>query len=153
MNDQRLRLDLTALADEVTSSTCGTGPCVRPAGSVSNGRWPRSAAALVLVAAAAGTAFAIRPDQSPGPVARRHPVGDRDADADAHARRRPPRRRHPRRPTQRRNGHEHPVVQFGKLFYGPASVSRVTTANLRSWRPGDNTARLLALPDSRSRAT
>ncbi|RAO45053.1 putative 29.3 kDa protein [Micromonospora noduli] len=147
MNDQRLRLDLTALADEVTSvdlrdRTLRTSRRLGIQRAVAT-----SAAALVLIAAAAGTAFAIRPDQSPTPLPADTPsvtatptptptptpstsAGDT-----------------PGAPPSGGTGTNTPSVQFGKLFYGPASVARVKTANLRSWRPGGSTTRLLALPD------
>ncbi|MGC4850821.1 TolB family protein [Micromonospora sp. DT15] len=149
MNDQRLRLDLTALADEVTSvdlrdRTLRTSRRLGIQRAVAT-----SAAALVLIAAAAGTAFAIRPDQSPPPLPADTPsvtaspsptptptptpsgsAGDT-----------------PGAPPSGGSSTNTPSVQFGKLFYGPASVAQVKIANLRSWRPGDSSVRLLALPD------
>ncbi|MET8256096.1 hypothetical protein [Micromonospora sp. NPDC005205] len=41
-----------------------------------------------------------------------------------------------------------PSVQFGKLFYGPVTRPSGENGNLRSWRPGDNPVRLMALPES-----
>ncbi|MEU8128365.1 hypothetical protein AB0B68_14215 [Micromonospora sp. NPDC049049] len=149
MNDQRLRLDLTALADEVTSvdlrdRTLRTSRRLGIQRAVAT-----SAAALVLVAAAAGTAFAIRPDQSPPPLPADTPsvtaspsptptptptpsgsAGDT-----------------PGAPPSGGSSTNTPSVQFGKLFYGPASVAQVKTANLRSWRPGNSPVRLGALPE------
>ncbi|RAO08535.1 TolB family protein [Micromonospora noduli] len=147
MNDQRLRLDLTALADEVTSvdlrdRTLRTSRRLGIQRAVAT-----SAAALVLIAAAAGTAFAIRPDQSPTPLPADTPsvtatptptptptpstsAGDT-----------------PGAPPSGGTGTNTPSVQFGKLFYGPASVTDAKMVNLRSWRPGDSPVRLLALPE------
>ncbi|MEV4498812.1 hypothetical protein AB0J84_24345 [Micromonospora arborensis] len=68
MNDQRLRLDLTDLAEEVTvvdlrDRTLRTSRRLGVQRAVAT-----SAAALVLIAAVTGTAFAIRPNQSPPPL-------------------------------------------------------------------------------------
>ncbi|MEU5671407.1 LpqB family beta-propeller domain-containing protein [Micromonospora sp. NPDC047753] len=149
MNDQRLRLDLTALADEVTSvdlrdRTLRTSRRLGIQRAVAT-----SAAALVLIAAAAGTAFAIRPDQSPPPLPADTPsvtaspsptptptptpsgsAGDT-----------------PGAPPSGGSSTSTPSVQFGRLFYGPATVTDAEMANLRSWRPGDSPVRLLALPE------
>ncbi|RAO38844.1 hypothetical protein ONO23_00688 [Micromonospora noduli] len=147
MNDQRLRLDLTALADEVTSvdlrdRTLRTSRRLGIQRAVAT-----SAAALVLIAAAAGTAFAIRPDQSPAPLpadtpsvtATRTPSPTPTPSTSAGDT--------PGAPPSGGSGTNTPSVQFGKLFYGPASVADAEMVNLRSWRPGGSTVRLLALPD------
>ncbi|MEU1395348.1 hypothetical protein ABZ403_04660 [Micromonospora zamorensis] len=69
MNDQRLRLDLTDLAEEVTAvdlrdRTLRTSRRLGVQRAVAT-----SAAALVLIAAATGTAFALRPNgQAPPPL-------------------------------------------------------------------------------------
>ncbi|MEW2429898.1 hypothetical protein AB0877_17965 [Micromonospora sp. NPDC047644] len=150
MNDQRLRLDLTALADEVTSvdlrdRTLRTSRRLGIQRAVAT-----SAAALVLIAAAAGTAFAIRPDQSPPPLPADTPsvtaspsptptptptpsgsAGDT-----------------PGAPPSGGSSTNTPTVQFGKLFYGPAINLIGENGNLRSWRPGENPVRLMSLPHS-----
>ncbi|PWR09485.1 hypothetical protein DKT68_12060 [Micromonospora acroterricola] len=149
MNDQRLRLDLAALADEVTAvdlrdRTLRTSRRLGIQRAVAT-----SAAALVLIAAATGTAFAIRPDQTapplpadtpsvtatPTPNQSPTPTPSTSADDPSGA------------PPSGGSGTNTPSVQFGKLFYGPADVTRVKTAILRSWRPGGSTVQLLALPD------
>ncbi|MBM0231004.1 hypothetical protein JNW91_03390 [Micromonospora sp. STR1_7] len=149
MNDQRLRLDLTALADEVTSvdlrdRTLRTSRRLGIQRAVAT-----SAAALVLIAAATGTALAIRPNQSPNPL----PADTPSVTASPSPTRSPS-------PTPSTSTSEVPGAppsggssadtsagQFGKLFYGPAEVTGAETSNLRSWRPGSNPVRLLALPE------
>ncbi|MEV4654599.1 hypothetical protein [Micromonospora sp. NPDC049301] len=149
MNDQRLRLDLTALADEVTSvdlrdRTLRTSRRLGIQRAVAT-----SAAALVLIAAAAGTAFAIRPDQSPTPLPAdtpsvtaspsptQSPTPTPSTSADTPG----------APPSSSGSSTNTPALQFGKLFYGPAVVTDAETTNLRSWRPGDSPVRLLALPE------
>ncbi|MFE9915739.1 hypothetical protein ACFYPG_11310 [Micromonospora sp. NPDC005553] len=149
MNDQRLRLDLTALADEVTSvdlrdRTLRTSRRLGIQRAVAT-----SAAALVLIAAAAGTAFAIRPDQSPPPLPADTPSVTASPSPTPTPTPTPSSSAGdtPGAPPSGGSSTNTPSVQFGKLFYGPASVAQVKTANLRSWRPGDSSVRLLALPD------
>ncbi|MEU8152792.1 hypothetical protein AB0B94_03895 [Micromonospora sp. NPDC048986] len=149
MNDQRLRLDLTALADEVTSvdlrdRTLRTSRRLGIQRAVAT-----SAAALVLIAAAAGTALAIRPDQSPNPLPADTPSVTATPTPSASPTPTPSNSAGdtPGAPPSGGSSTNTPSVQFGKLFYGPASVAQVKTANLRSWRPGDSSVRLLALPD------
>ncbi|MCG5439514.1 hypothetical protein [Micromonospora foliorum] len=148
MNDQRLRLDLTALADEVTSvdlrdRTLRTSRRLGIQRAVAT-----SAAALVLIAAATGTAFAIRPDRSPNPL----PADTPSVTATPTPTQSPTPTPStsagdtPGAPPSGGSGTNTPSVQFGKLFYGPATVVEAATANLRSWRPGDSPVRLLALP-------
>ncbi|MEU4402107.1 TolB family protein [Micromonospora orduensis] len=145
MNDQRLRLDLAALADEVTSvdlrdRTLRTSRRLGIQRAVAT-----SAAALVLIAAATGTAFAIRPNESPPPLPAdtpsvtatpsQSPSPTPSTSVDT-----------PAAPPSSGSSTNTPTVQFGKLFYGPADVTEAETAYLRSWRPGDSPVRLLALP-------
>ncbi|WP_433314636.1 TolB family protein [Micromonospora sp. CA-269861] len=149
MNDQRLRLDLTALADEVTSvdlrdRTLRTSRRLGIQRAVAT-----SAAALVLIAAAAGTAFAIRPDQSPSPLPADTPSVTASPSPSASPTPTPSTSAGdtPGAPPSGGTGTNTPSVQFGKLFYGPASVTDAEMVNLRSWRPGDSPVRLLALPE------
>ncbi|MEU7802929.1 hypothetical protein AB0J14_05525 [Micromonospora arborensis] len=148
MNDQRLRLDLTDLAEEVTvvdlrDRTLRTSRRLGVQRAVAT-----SAAALVLIAAATGTAFAIRPNQSPSPLPANTPSvtatptpttspspTPSTSTSDA-----------PDSPSGG-SGPNTPTAEIGKLFYGPAEVTGAENANLRSWRPGTNPVRLLALPD------
>ncbi|MET8355872.1 hypothetical protein [Micromonospora sp. NPDC005171] len=149
MNDQRLRLDLTALADEVTSvdlrdRTLRTSRRLGIRRAVVT-----SAAALVLVAAAAGTAFAIRPDQSPNPLPAdtpsitptptptQSPTPTPSTSVDDT----------PVAPPSGGSGTNTQTAQFGKLYYGLTGVIRVQTWNLRSWHPGGSPVKLLALPE------
>ncbi|GGO06811.1 hypothetical protein [Micromonospora parathelypteridis] len=147
MNDQRLRLDLTDLAEEVTvvdlrDRTLRTSRRLGVQRAVAT-----SAAALVLIAAATGTALAIRPNQSPSPLPADTPSitatptptqspsptpSTSTVDDDA--------------PPSGGPGTNTPTMEIGKLFYGPAEMTDATTTNLRSWRPGDSPVRLLALP-------
>ncbi|MFI6267489.1 TolB family protein [Micromonospora zamorensis] len=147
MNDQRLRLDLSDLAEEVTvvdlrDRTLRTSRRLGIQRAVAT-----SAAALVLVAAAAGTAFAIRPDQSPAPLPADTPSvtatptptpspTPSTSTSDA-----------PGSPPSSGSSTNTPAVQFGKLFYGLTGVIREQTWNLRSWHPGGSPVRLLALPE------
>ncbi|MET8229258.1 hypothetical protein ABZS77_01080 [Micromonospora sp. NPDC005298] len=146
MNDQRLRLDLAALADEVTAvdlrdRTLRTSRRLGIQRTVAT-----SAAALVLIAAATGTAFAIRPNESPPPLPAdtpsvtaspsQSPTPTPSTSADT-----------PGAPPSSGSSTNTPSVKVGKLFYGPSDVNGVTTWNLRSWRPGGSVARLLTLPE------
>ncbi|WP_444949411.1 TolB family protein [Micromonospora ureilytica] len=147
MNDQRLRLDLTALADEVTSvdlrdRTLRTSRRLGIQRAVAT-----SAAALVLVAAAAGTAFAIRPDQSPSPLPADTPSVTATPTPSPTPTPSTSAGDTPGAPPSGGTGTNNPTVQFGKLFYGPADIAEAKTANLRSWRPGDSPVRLGALPE------
>ncbi|MGC4768859.1 hypothetical protein ACLQ25_07730 [Micromonospora sp. DT44] len=148
MNDQRLRLDLAALADEVTSVDL-RDRTLRASRRLGIQRAvATSAAALVLIAAATGTAFAIRPNQSPNPLPADTPsvtatptptlslTPTPSTSADA-----------PGAPPSSGSGTNTPAVQFGKLFYGPASGVDARNANLRSWSPGDRVVQLAALPE------
>jgi len=146
MNDKRLRLDLAALADEVTAvdlrdRTLRTSRRLGIQRAVAT-----SAAALVLIAVATGTAFAIRPDRSPAPMPADPPsvtatpaptpsTTPSTTTGDA-----------PGSPPSGGSSTNTPTAKIGKLFYGPAEMTDAKTTNLRSWRPGDNPTRLLALP-------
>ncbi|WUR60050.1 hypothetical protein OHS32_01120 [Micromonospora chokoriensis] len=148
MNDQRLRLDLTELAEEVTvvdlrDRTLRTSRRLGIQRAVAT-----SAAALVLIAAAAGTAFAVRPDQSPAPL---------PADSPSVTASPTPTQSPSSTPSTSSSGapgspdggssQNTPTAEFGKLFYGPAKVTDAKNANLRSWRPGGDAVRLLSLPE------
>ncbi|MET7864434.1 TolB family protein [Micromonospora taraxaci] len=148
MNDQRLRLDLTELAEEVTvvdlrDRTLRTSRRLGVQRAVAT-----SAAALVLIAAAAGTAFAVRPDQSPPPL---------PADTPSVTANPTPTQSPSSTPSTSTSGApgspdggsspNTPTAKIGKLFYGPVEVTSEQTWNLRSWRPGESPVRLLALPD------
>ncbi|MBM0204587.1 PD40 domain-containing protein [Micromonospora sp. STR1s_5] len=101
------------------------------------------------MAAAAGTAFAIRPDQSPTPL----PADTPSVTATPTPTQSPTPTPStsagdtPGAPPSGGTGTNTPTVKFGKLFYGPASVTDEEMVNLRSWRPGDSPVRLLALPE------
>ncbi|WP_433127966.1 TolB family protein [Micromonospora sp. CA-240977] len=143
MNDQRLRLDLADLAEEVTvvdlrDRTLRTSRRLGIQRTVAT-----SAAALVLIAAAAGTAFAIRPDQSPAPLPADSPSVTATPTAPPSPTSSPST---PSSPPSGGSSANTPTVTIGRLFYGPAEVTGATSANLRSWHPGDNPVRLLALP-------
>lgn len=149
MNDQRLRLDLTELAEEVTvvdlrDRTLRASRRLGIQRAVAT-----TAAALVLIAAATGTAFAIRPDQSPAPLPADTPSVTATPTPTQSASPTPSTSTSdaPGSPPSGGSGTNTPTVKIGKLFYGSAEATDATTTNLRSWRPGADTARLLALPD------
>ncbi|MEU7586410.1 hypothetical protein AB0A95_08935 [Micromonospora sp. NPDC049230] len=143
MNDKRLRFDLTDLAEEVTvvdlrDRTLRTSRRLGIQRTVAT-----SAAALVLIAAAAGTALAMRPDQSPAPL----PADTPSVTATPNPTPTPSPSTSPGTPPSGGSSANAPTVTLGRLFYGPAEVTGTGTGNLRSWRPGDTPVRLLALPD------
>ncbi|WCN81564.1 TolB family protein [Micromonospora sp. LH3U1] len=147
MNDQRLRLDLTELAEEVTvvdlrDRTLRASRRLGIQRAVAT-----SAAALVLIAAAAGTAFAIRPNQSPTPLPADTPSVTPTPTPSANPTPSTSTSDAPGSPPSSGSDTNTPTVKIGKLFYGPAEVTGAENANLRSWRPGDNPVRLLALPE------
>ncbi|MFF0255043.1 hypothetical protein ACFYPW_21365 [Micromonospora zamorensis] len=147
MNDQRLRLDLTDLAEEVTvvdlrDRTLRTSRRLGIQRAVAT-----SAAALVLIAAAAGTAFAIRPDQSPAPLPADTPSVTATPTPTPSATPSTSTSDAPGSPPSSGSTTNTPTAKIGKLFYGPAEITGAQNANLRSWRPGDNPVRLLALPE------
>lgn len=147
MNDQRLRLDLIALAEEVAvvdlrDRTLRTSRRLGIQRAVAT-----SAAALVLIAAATGTAFAMRPSKSPSPLPADTPSVTATPTPSASPTPSTSTSDAPGSPPSSGSGTNTPTVKIGKLFYGPAKVTGAENANLRSWRPGDNPVRLLALPE------
>ncbi|NYH44173.1 WD40 repeat protein [Micromonospora jinlongensis] len=147
MNDQRLRLDLTELAKEVTvvdlrDRTLRTSRRLGIQRAVAT-----SAAALVLIAAAAGTAFAIRPNGSSPPLPADTPSVTASPTPSADPTPSTSTSDAPASPPSSGSSTNTSTVKIGKLFYGPAEITGAQNANLRSWRPGDNPVRLLALPE------
>ncbi|TNH27489.1 hypothetical protein FHG89_18070 [Micromonospora orduensis] len=107
-----------------------------------------SAAALVLIAAATGTAFAIRPNQSPNPLPADTPSVTATPTPSPTPTPSATAGDTPGAPPSSESSTNTPAVQFGKLFYGPVELARQgTTWDLRSWRPGGSPVRLLTLPD------
>ncbi|MGB2567693.1 hypothetical protein ACPFP2_04455 [Micromonospora citrea] len=133
MNDQRLRLDLADLAEEVTpvdlrDRALRTSRRLGIRRAVAN-----SAAVVVLLGAATGTAVAIRPDAGPAPTL---PGGTPWATADSTA------------PTPRPTAS---AVPIGRVFYVPGSGGQSPTA-LTAWQPGAAPVPLIELPGAASGA-
>ncbi|MFG1867878.1 TolB family protein [Micromonospora arborensis] len=145
MNEERLRLDLNDLADEVdrvdlrdralrTSRRLGIQRTIAT-----------SAAALVLIAAATGAALAIRPERALDPMPADSPTisispsptPDPTPSPSTSSLVAPP-----------PDGSSGTTVTFGRLVYGPASSGGdyPATGHLLSWQPGDAPDRLLDLP-------
>ncbi|TDB75669.1 hypothetical protein [Micromonospora sp. KC723] len=123
MNDQRLRLDLADLAEEVTlvdvrDRVLRTSRRLGIRRAVAG-----SAAAVALLGAATGTAFAFSPKGSPGPTPGNLPsVVTSPSPAD-------------------------PWANVGRIFYLP-TVSDMGNIPLTAWRPGGQPSTLVDLPGS-----
>ncbi|RZU72470.1 hypothetical protein EV384_0837 [Micromonospora kangleipakensis] len=143
MNHDRLRLDLAGLADEVTPVDL-RDRALRTSRRLGIQRAvATSATALVLLAAATGTAFAIRPDggaPAPGPAgpsvtASWPPVEVTPTPAPTAS------------PPAATTSEPAATATIGRVFYGPApDNSSATTARLRSWKPGGVPVDLLSVP-------
>ncbi|MGC4894326.1 hypothetical protein [Micromonospora sp. DT31] len=150
MNQDRLRFDLADLAEEVapvdlrdralrTSRRLGIQRAVAT-----------SAAALVVLAAATGTALAIRPNsQAPAPagpsVTVTAPPAEPSRTPSAEPSSTPS-----NKPDDTVTGGSSADVTFGRMVYVPSEVpngaSSASTVRLQSWRPGDDPVRLLSVP-------
>ncbi|TDC84120.1 hypothetical protein E1193_06895 [Micromonospora sp. KC606] len=123
MNNQRLRLDLADLAEEVTPVDL-RDRALRTSRRIGIRRAvATSAAAVALLGAATGTAFAIRPDAAPAPL----PGGPPSVAASPTA--------------------ADPWSGVGRLFYAP-QVSQKANNALAAWRPGGQLTTLVDLPGS-----
>ncbi|MFC0029702.1 PD40 domain-containing protein [Micromonospora chaiyaphumensis] len=151
MNQDRLRLDLAELAEEVTPVDL-RDRALRTSRRLGIQRAvATSAAALVVLAAATGTAFAIRPNgDSPAPA----PAGPSvtstwppvEVTPTPQASREPSTA--PSGSPSTDSGTPAGGPTFGRLIYGPAQVSDSPTVRLRSWRPGGGQpTSLAALPE------
>ncbi|TDC39861.1 hypothetical protein [Micromonospora sp. KC213] len=123
MNDQRLRLDLADLAEEATpvdlrDRVLRTSRRLGIRRAVAS-----SAAAVALLGAATGTAFAVRPGVTPDPTpGNPPPVAASPSPADR-------------------------WVNVGRVFYLP-TVSDQASIPLSAWRPGGELSTLVDLPGS-----
>ncbi|SCG60759.1 TolB-like translocation protein [Micromonospora coxensis] len=136
MNDQRLRLDLADLAEEVTPVDL-RDRALRTSRRLGIRRAVASSAAVVvLLGAATGTAVAIRPDAGPAPML---PGGTPWATAGSSAP-----TPHPTPPAP------HPVP-IGRVLYAPGPDSQSSTA-LTAWQPGAAPVPLIDLPGAVSGA-
>ncbi|WP_200208191.1 hypothetical protein [Micromonospora coerulea] len=143
MNDDRLRLDLADLADEVTPVDL-RDRALRTSRRLGIQRAvATSAAALVLLAAATGTAFAIRPDGgAPAPA----PAGP-SLTASWPPVEVTPTPELSASPPATTTSEPAATATIGRVFYGPApDNSSATTARLRSWKPGGVPVDLLSVP-------
>ncbi|RLP95888.1 WD40 repeat domain-containing protein [Micromonospora sp. CV4] len=143
MNHDRLRFDLTDLAEEVTvvdlrDRSLRTSRRLGLQRAIAT-----SAAAVVLLGAAAGTALAVRPDAGPGPVPAESPTASPSPVPSAPAPSVTPSR--PAVPPDT-SSPATPTARLGKVVYGPMPTTNLGTVRLWSWKPGDSPDRLLALP-------
>ncbi|WP_174534633.1 WD40 repeat domain-containing protein [Micromonospora chalcea] len=150
MNQDRLRFDLADLAEEVTPVDL-RDRALRTSRRLGIQRAAAtSAAVLVVLAAATGTALAIRPNsQTPAPAGPSvtatappvEPTPTPSAEPSS-----TPSAGSSETTGEGPNGD----ATFGRLVYGPSDLanapSPTSTVRLQSWRPGDDPVRLLALP-------
>ncbi|MEU7171180.1 hypothetical protein ABZ949_06780 [Micromonospora tulbaghiae] len=150
MNQDRLRFDLADLAEEVTPVDL-RDRALRTSRRLGIQRAvATSAAALVVLAAATGTALAIRPNsQAPAPAGPSVTVTappvepSRTPSTD-------PSRTSSTAPDGTTDGGSSAAATFGRIVYGPSllpnGASSTSTVRLQSWRPGDDPVRLLSVP-------
>ncbi|MGV9806617.1 hypothetical protein [Micromonospora chersina] len=150
MNQDRLRLDLAGLAEEVTPVDL-RDRALRTSRRLGIQRAvATSAAALVLLAAATGTALAIRPDgQGAVPAPAGPSVTSTWPPVEVTPTPQPSRApsTDPSGSPSTDGGAPAAGATFGRLYYGPADGSAGSSAvRLRSWRPGGQPASLAPLP-------
>ncbi|MET7469046.1 WD40 repeat domain-containing protein [Micromonospora sp. NPDC005686] len=150
MNQDRLRFDLSDLAEEVTPVDL-RDRALRTSRRLGIQRAvATSAAALVVLAAATGTALAIRPNsQAPAPAGPSVTVTappvepSRTPSTD-------PSRTTSTAPDGTTDGGSSAAATFGRMVYGPSllpdGTSSTSTVRLQSWRPGGDPVRLLGVP-------
>ncbi|MDT0527604.1 hypothetical protein RM555_01215 [Micromonospora sp. DSM 115977] len=144
MNDDRLRLDLTALADEVSPVDL-RDRALRTSRRLGIRRSIATSAAVVaMLGAATGTAFALMArDEGPGPLPAASPTSTPTASPSAVPP--PPNAVTPDAPeTSKRVP---PEATVGRIFYGPTPDGNGSDpARLWSFRPGSDPVRILAVP-------
>ncbi|MEU4716880.1 hypothetical protein AB0F73_24955 [Micromonospora purpureochromogenes] len=146
MNDQRLRLDLTDLAEEVTPVDL-RDRALRTSRRIGIQRAiATSAAAVVLFGAATGTAFAILPNRGADPVPGTTPSVTASPSPTASPTPSPSGSPSIAPPATSTSSQPASSATFGRLHYGPVSSGGADTAHLYSWMPGDTPVRRLALP-------
>ncbi|WP_216642290.1 hypothetical protein [Micromonospora sp. WMMA2032] len=150
MNQDRLRLDLADLADEVTPVDL-RDRALRTSRRLGIQRVVvTSAAALAVLAVATGTALAIRPNgQAPAPagpsVTSTAPPVEPTPTAPVEPSRTPS-----TAPDDTTGGGPGVDGTIGRLVYAPSELanapSSTSTVRLQSWRPGGDPVRLLGIP-------
>ncbi|MEU5788495.1 hypothetical protein ABZ754_12280 [Micromonospora purpureochromogenes] len=146
MNDQRLRLDLTELAEEVTPVDL-RDRALRTSRRIGIQRAiATSAAAVVLFGAATGTAFAIMPNRGADPVPGTTPSVTASPSPTASPTPSPSGSPSIAPPVTSTSSQPASSASFGRLHYGPVLTGEVDTAHLYSWTPGGTPVRRLALP-------
>ncbi|MGY0002709.1 hypothetical protein [Micromonospora sp. I033] len=152
MNQNRLRLDLAELAEEVTPVDL-RDRALRTSRRLGIQRVvATSAAALVVLAAATGTALAIRPDgQAPLPAPANPSVTSTWPPVEVTPTPAPSSSASTGPSTDPRpdGGGPSTTARFGRIFYAasPGSTEARTT-RLRSWTPGGQPVTLLSMPTS-----
>ncbi|MER6591690.1 hypothetical protein ABT214_07540 [Micromonospora purpureochromogenes] len=146
MNDQRLRLDLAALAEEVTPVDL-RDRALRTSRRIGIQRAiATSAAAVVLFGAATGTAFAFLPNRGADPIPGTTPSVTASPSPIASPTPSPSGSPSIAPPATSTSSQPASSATFGRLHYGPSSSGGADTAHLYSWKPGDTPVRRLALP-------
>ncbi|MFI5487717.1 hypothetical protein ACIBXA_28290 [Micromonospora echinaurantiaca] len=145
MNDQRLRLDLADLAAEVTPVDL-RDRALRTSRRIGIQRAvATSAAAVVMLAAATGTAFAILPNRGTDPLPATTPSVTASPSPSASPSATPSVTDSPSAPVSGDPAGPPDTATFDRLHYGPVSGD-AETARLYSWTPGNTPTRRLALP-------
>ncbi|MEV4540172.1 TolB family protein [Micromonospora echinaurantiaca] len=147
MNDQRLRLDLADLADEVTPVDL-RDRALRTSRRIGIQRAvATSAAAVVMLAAATGTAFAILPNRGTDPLPATTPSVTASPSPSASPT--PSATGSPSAPVSGDPAGSAGTAAFGRVLYGahPGTLGEDDKAagHLYSWQPGDGPKRLLAI--------
>ncbi|MGK5441130.1 hypothetical protein ACSNN7_04765 [Micromonospora sp. URMC 105] len=146
MNDQRLRLDLAELAEEVTPVDL-RDRALRTSRRIGIQRAiATSAAAVVLLGAATGTAFAILPNRGADPIPGTTPSVTASPSPTAPPTPSPTTSPSVAPPVTSTSSEPTTSAAFGRLHYGPFGSGEADTAHLYSWTPGDTPVRRLALP-------
>ncbi|MEH0822125.1 MULTISPECIES: hypothetical protein [unclassified Micromonospora] len=146
MNDQRLRLDLADLADEVTPVDL-RDRALRTSRRIGIQRAiATSAAVVVLFGAATGTAFAVLPNRGADPVPGTSPSVTASPSPTASPTPSPTTSPSIAPPVASTSSQPATSATFGRLHYGPFGLGGADTAHLYSWTPGDTPVRRLALP-------
>lgn len=146
MNDQRLRLDLTELAEEVTPVDL-RDRALRTSRRIGVQRAiATSAAVVVLLGAATGTAFAILPDRGADPIPGTTPSVTASPSPTTSPSPSPTTSPSVAPPDTSTSSEPTTTATFGRFHYGPFAPGGADTAHLYSWTPGDDPVRRLALP-------
>ncbi|WP_446212014.1 hypothetical protein [Micromonospora sp. IBSANI012] len=146
MNDQRLRLDLADLAEEVTPVDL-RDRALRTSRRIGIQRAiATSAAAVVLFGAATGTAFAILPNRGADPVPGTTPSVTASPSPTPSPTPSPSGSPSIAPPATSTSSQPATSATFGRLHYGPVNTGEAATAHLYSWTPGGTPVRRLALP-------